>query len=356
MGQITVDQLIFCKSYQEALDVSKAFDDFEFAFSALGDRMIVPAKRFINKINTSEFHTHRVTVRYVFEYSGEFFYYGFLDGKTREKYPGLASALENADPLERKKIIFECQEKEDEFCREIYYYESFKSFLNRELKMILNKIYLACCIAFACVCPSGNFLINYEEDRRNYETGYSASSINAFIASEKFIDKSSLGFIPIKEVWNWMSELYYNRKDKRYIEPKSLTAFSYVINRSEYEGLFYSIIGLESVFSKNERRAKSQLKANVPQVLPFVTSGEIDVFYKQKADFIHGASIYPLYYKRNDLIDMNTQLYQSAQKAAVILLATLRLLVKNDATKIRIDDTGRIKYIKSKTRKETALD
>ena len=93
MGKIIINQYISCNNYESAKKISKSFEGFKFRFYGLGKSSYVYAKRFIRKNLKSAYYPYKVIVSYSINYEGEFSEYGFLDERTRCKYPELLQKL-----------------------------------------------------------------------------------------------------------------------------------------------------------------------------------------------------------------------------------------------------------------------
>ena len=103
---------------------------------------------------------------------------------------------------------------------------------------------------------------------------------------------------------------------------------------------------LESVFTKNEKGVRKQLKETITKVFPDVTENDVDLFYNKRSDFAHGDIVFPDYYKNLKDTHHWSDLTNAAQKSTALLIMTLRELVKNNAIKILIDKQGNIVFEK----------
>ena len=142
MGKIIINQYIYCNSFESAKKISKSFEGFKFKFYGLGKSSYVYAKRFIRKSLKSVYYPYKVIVSYSINYKGEFLEHGFLDERTRRKYPELFQKLSIEDVDKKLEVLFEYQCLEDTICRDIYYYEDFKEFFDKELKSCMNRIHM----------------------------------------------------------------------------------------------------------------------------------------------------------------------------------------------------------------------
>ena len=86
-------------------------------------------------------------------------------------------------------------------------------------------------------------------------------------------------------------------------------------------------MGLERLYTEGKTGTTHQLKQRLPIVFDHITAKEIGKIYDLRSNFAHG---------KLSLIDecITAEDWQLSQKALVLLLLSIRELVKNDATKI----------------------
>lgn len=346
MGKIIIDQYIFCDSYESAKSISKAFDNFRFKFYDLGRSSSVYAKRYIRKNSESTYSPYKVVVRYPIEYDGEFQKYGFLDHRTQRKYPELVRKLSTEDVYKKIDILHEYRCMEDKLCRDIYYYKDFEEFFNHELKPCMNRIYMACTIAFANMYRTDCFAVCYTENGQNYERGYFANDSYDTIYPGKCFSDLNEKPLTLTVVWDWMRKHHKYKKDLLTSEARPLTALTYALNRSNFERTFYAVVGLESVFTKDEKGVRKQLKTAITKIFPNVSENDIDLFYNKRSDFAHGDIIFPDYYENAKNSYHWSDLTNAAQKSTSLLIMTLRELIKNNAIKILVDERDNLVFVK----------
>lgn len=346
MGKIIINQYIYCNSFESAKKISKSFEGFKFKFYGLGKSSYVYAKRFIRKSLKSVYYPYKVIVSYSINYKGEFLEHGFLDERTRRKYPELFQKLSIEDVDKKLEVLFEYQCLEDTICRDIYYYEDFKEFFDKELKSCMNRIHMACVIAFSNEYCTDYFGVSYRENGQYYERGYFAKDSYEQICPSNYWTDFDIEPIAISTVWDWMNKYHKYKKDRFSSKSRPLTALTYVLNRSNFERTFYSVVGLESVFTKSEKNVKRQLKETITKVFPMVNEGDIDLFYGKRSDFAHGNIIFPDYYENSRDVCHWSDYTDAAQKSSALLIITIRELVKNDAVKILLDSKDNIVYEK----------
>ena len=272
--------------------------------------------------------------------------HGFLDERTRRKYPDLFQKLSVEDEDEKLDILLKYKHLEDNICRDIYYYEDFKEFFDEKLKPCMNRIHMACVIALANEYSADYFGISYSENGQYYERGYIAKNSYDRICPSDYWPNFNVEPIPMSTVWNWMGKNHKYKKDRYSSKSRPLTALTYVVNRSNFERTFYSVVGLESVFTKSEKNVKRQLKETITKVFPMVSKSDIDLFYGKRSDFAHGDIVFPDYYENSKVVCHWGDYTDAAQKSSALLIITIRELVKNDAVKILLDSKGDIVYEK----------
>ena len=344
---ITVDQYIFCPTYAEAVKVSKSFENFSFRFASLGKSRLVRAKRFIYKAGTSD-KPYRVVIRYVLPYNGSFDECGYLDAPTQIKYPELPKKLLDLPEFDRLELVIEYNYKSNSDYHDIVFYRSFDHFLKSSLSKLLNTLHLATVIAFGNQYASYGFGIYYKEKGQYWERPFFADKATMGYISNKLLSQYMTKLLTMTTVWKWMNQTYYKPKDKWCSDVRSLTALSYVINRSSFECLLYSTIGLESIYTNSEKKIKRQLKETIPKLFPEFTEDDIDHVYSKRSEFVHGDIFFPMedgY--RHRTMDGEYEYRQIAEKAATLLLASIRMLVEKDATQIVLDKKGNITYRKN---------
>jgi len=346
MGKIIIDQYIFCETYESAKKICKAFENFKFKFFSLGSNKSVYAKRYIRKNLQSKYYPYRVIIRYPIEFDGEFSEYGFLDRRTMNKYPELIEKISVVDVYSRIDILHEYRCLEDEYCRDIFYYNNFDRFFNDELKSCMNKIYTACVIAFANVCRTDYFSVYYNENNIDYERGYFAhDSYDNFRPDECFKGADTTP-ISMTTVWNWMRKYHKYKKDQLHSHARPLTALTYALNRYNFERTFYSVVGLESVYTKSEKGVRKQLKSAITKVFPNVPETDIDLVYDVRSDFSHGDIVFPDYYENSKKTQHWSDSTDAAKKSTVLLIMTVRELIRNDAIKILVDEKNNVIFKK----------
>ena len=345
MGNIIIDQYIFCDTYTETQNVRQAFNGFKLKFYSLGRNSNIYAKRFIRK-NNSKYHPYSVIVSYKINYDGEFEEYGYLDKKTKERYPELSKKLKYQDEYEKIDTIHYYECLEENTYRDIVYYQDFKFFFDKRLIPLLNNIFIASVIAFANKYNAGYFSICYTEKGMNYERVYSAHKTFGHTVPNEIFPNCDMDIISLATVWAWMKKRHKYKKDRLDSVARPLTALTYALNRNNHERIFYSVVGLESVFTKSEHKVRKQLKDTIPFVFKDVSEQIIDELFSKRSDFAHGDIIFPDFYENEKMTHYWSDASNTVEKSTALLIMTIRELVKQNAIQILRDNQRKIVYKK----------
>lgn len=344
MGNIIIDQYIFCDTYTEAQNVRQAFNGFKLKFYSLGRNASIYAKRFIRK-NNSKYHPYSVIVSYKINYDGEFEEYGYLDKKTKERYPELSEKLKCQDEYEKIDTIHYYECLEENTYRDIVYYQDFNFFFDKRLIPLLNNIFIASVIAFANKYNAGYFSICYTEKGMNYERVYSAHKSFGHTVPNEIFPNCDTDIISLATVWAWMKKRHKYKKDRLDSVARPVTALTYALNRNNHERIFYSVVGLESVFTKSEHKVRKQLKDIIPFVFKDVSEQIIDELFSKRSNFAHGDILFPDFYENEKVTHYWSDASNTVEKSTALLIMTIRELVKQNAIQILRDDQGKIVYI-----------
>ena len=342
MGKIYIDHLYVCHSYIEAKELADKYVDFKFVFRSLGVKRTIHPKFYIRKTVEKSAYTHTLNIRYKFDFAGDFCDYGFLDRGTLNKYPELPNILlKTENKFDRWQAVFNMAYDD---IYDFEFYEDFQSYFDKELKELIDKLYLTEVIALPQSISVGIYNIYYEECGQIYEMRYGAEK-GSFSFVKSIDNLRELETLDFQKTWNWINKLWKYQRDKWYTEARPLTALSYAINREPFEQFFYAILGLESVYTNGNRktRIKEQLKDILPKVFPSVSSEEVEKFYSLRSDFVHGNIAFPNYYDTKLSLKYDYIVY--ANKVDFLLLRTIQLLVKHDACKARNDGSGNIIFV-----------
>ena len=347
MGKIYIDHIYICSSFFEAKALAKQFSEFKVVFRSLGVKRTIHPKTYIRKRSGKSNYSHILSIRYKFDFAGEFAEYGFIDKRTLLKHPDLpTSLLEIEDKFDRWETFFERTSADDENMYDPEYYEDFERYFKKELKDLIDKLYLTEVIALPHSRSGGLYTIYYEECGKVYEMNYGAEKGRfSFVRSLDSLRK--LETLDFQKTWDWINKHRKYQKDEWHTEVRPLTALSYAINREPFEQFFYAILGLESVYTNGNRRStiKEQLKTMLPRVFTNVSADDVEKLYSLRSDFVHGNITFPNYYDSKTPSFVKYDYIQYANEADFLLLRTIQLLVKNNAYKARNDGAGGIVFV-----------
>lgn len=344
--------MYLCSSFLESKELSKQFSDFKIVLFSLGVKRTIRPKSYIRKRKETgkSNYTHVLTIRYKFEFPGEFTDYGFVDKHSLLKHPNLPNELlKIEDEFDRWETFFDCTSKDDEYMYNPEYYRDFEDYFERKLKKFIEKLYLTEIIALPFSTSGGAFIIYYEECGEVYQKNYLVrKNLSSFIKSSSLF--TNLETLDFQKTWDWIGKNRKYKKDRWHSEVRPLTALSYAINREPFEQFFYAILGLESVYTNGNRKQpiKEQLKTAIPIVFPNFSSDKIEKLYSLRSDFVHGNISFPNYYELDTASFLRYDYSEEAKEAYFLLLRTIQLLIKNDAYIVRNDGTGNIKFVGDK--------
>ena len=348
LGKILVTQYFCCKSYKEALEISKAYDSLSIKHFGLGRGQTISFKRSIRKYPAKTF-SHMLKV-YFWLKCGDFCDYGYVDPLSLKRYPELPQMLKNASDEEKFKIVCEYDHKSFDSYYGFTYYDDFEQYFKRKLQSMLNQIALAGTIAFAGRSHTNDFGIQYEERGQWFERGYSAYDAYTPYEDDEVWAFKGRQCLKMSAVWRWMeyAQRQYRWENQTIAIP--ITALSYVMNRMPTEQLIYSVIGLESIYvSKNQKHKQEQLKLLLPQVCSGITKDDVGKFYSLRSDFVHGNQAFPVY-SRAPYYNFESKYTEPCSiKAAVALIMTIRALIEHNAFRIRNNGAGKIRFIQTDT-------
>ena len=100
----------------------------------------------------------------------------------------------------------------------------------------------------------------------------------------KLIKKESISY---KEALMWIKN-HTSLCGNRNKSPSAFSALTYVFNRQYHEGLIYSIIGLESIYSPGKSGISYTLQKRINKFFPMISKDEIKKMYALRSKFVHG--------------------------------------------------------------------
>ena len=121
--------------------------------------------------------------------------------------------------------------------------------------------------------------------------------------------------------------------------PSAFSAITYVFNRQYHEGLIYSIIGLESIYSPGKSGISYTLQKRINAIFPMVSKDEIKRMYGLRSKFVHGELSISNCDLLPETLDDYDQFSDTAFMAMSLLFETVRVLISNNADSIIFNET-----------------
>lgn len=137
--------------------------------------------------------------------------------------------------------------------------------------------------------------------------------------------------------FSWIKK-YTKLQDDGQKPPVPFTMLTYLLNRDGHESLLYSVVGLENLYSTKDTGISYKLQNRINYLFPSITKEQIRNIYKQRSDFVHGKVRMNLCKDYSDVMNGDLQFDDSAILACALLMETMRLLVKNNATTLSFSE------------------
>ena len=139
-----------------------------------------------------------------------------------------------------------------------------------------------------------------------------------------------------EKIFSWIKKNtdLYDDKHKPHI---AFTALTCAFNKEAHESLLYSVIGLESIYSTNDKGISYILQNRINYIFPNITKEQIKHIYKMRSDFVHGKIGINLCPDYSDLSDFKFD--DVSFLATALLLETIRRLIENNAETIKFNET-----------------
>ena len=154
---------------------------------------------------------------------------------------------------------------------------------------------------------------------------------------KQYIAATKPSVIPFIKTWKWINN-NTSLCGKKEASPVYFTCYTFLYNRTEYESLIYSVVGLESILVSNQKRFTGVFKSRLHALFPDVDLKEINKVYDLRSKFVHGEKSFSLY---DSFVEFDDD--ESIQKATCLAKAMLeeiiRMLIANDAVSICFKET-----------------
>ena len=150
----------------------------------------------------------------------------------------------------------------------------------------------------------------------------------------KLIKKESISY---KEALMWIKN-HTSLCGNRNKSPSAFSALTYVFNRQYHEGLIYSIIGLESIYSPGKSGISYTLQKRINKIFPMISKDEIKKMYALRSKFVHGELAISNCDLLVETLDDYEQFSGTSFMAMSLLFETVRMLIANDADSINFTE------------------
>lgn len=208
-----------------------------------------------------------------------------------------------------------------------------------EFKKTINDLRIAINIAFPGFFDThGGYIYVENEEYDDLETSISGSLLGAILnAREKQWPKVEI--LTIKQTWNWILKRkdFINAMGSKPIE-RALSAFTHIFDANNYEDLFYSLIGIEAIYTSGRQGVLEQLREKSIAIFgePENYKNSLSKMYDIRSRFMHGTLNFPSKYYIYDGIEefdefMRKEYSQCLEMAEALLVATIQQFVINDA-------------------------
>lgn len=121
--------------------------------------------------------------------------------------------------------------------------------------------------------------------------------------------------------------------------PSAFSALTYVFNRQYHEGLIYSIVGLESIYSPGKSGISYTLQKRINKIFPMISKDEIKKMYSLRSKFVHGELAISNCDLTVETLDDYERFSGTSFMAMSLLFETVRMLIANDADSINFTET-----------------
>lgn len=175
-----------------------------------------------------------------------------------------------------------------------------------ELKKTINDFRIAMNIAFPGFFDThGGYIFVENEKYEDLETSISGSLLGAVLGARKK-QWPKVEILQIRQTWNWMLKRkdFINAMGSKPIE-RALSAFTHIFDANNYEDLFYSLIGIEAIYTSGKQGVLEQLREKSVAIFgePENYKNSLSKMYDIRSRFMHGTLNFPSKYYIYDAIE-----------------------------------------------------
>lgn len=246
----------------------------------------------------------------------------------------------NIDQLEEKEVEEELRKRWELTEKEVLHYRIEN--ITEELKKTINDFKIAVNIAFPSFFEIGSSCILVEDKKwKEIETSISGGLEGAILSARKK-QWPNIQILHIRDVWNWLLKRtgFISAIGESPIE-RALSAFTHIFDEHDYEDLFYSLIGIEAIYTSGKQGVLEQLREKSAAIFgePENYKNSLNKMYDIRSRFMHGTLNFPskyyIYDGREEFDEfMHKEYIQCLEMAEAILVATIQQFVINDAEEL----------------------
>lgn len=241
-----------------------------------------------------------------------------------------------------KAYLDAVSDREDDFLGIDWREECCRDFCSEVKRMVINIVMISNIVYPGCMeIGEGKISIN----DRCY-VNVEALHTSLLDVNEEILEKGwpSLEKISLMGAWDWViNKVQYSKVIGDTPANRAMNAFSYQFNADNYEDLFYCLLGVEALYNTSSSDGimeQIRVKTSILFGEPEEYKKRISQMYQIRSAFVHGSLNFPDKFYLYDAAPQYEEFYHKKYKEALItaqciLVASLRLLIKHQATGFR---------------------
>lgn len=207
----------------------------------------------------------------------------------------------------------------------------------REFEKAINDFRIAVNIAFPGFFEVGDGEIYADGRSRKTKSAYSYLLESVLSARKR--KWPEIKILNIVDTWEWLlkRENFINAMSSNPIE-RALSAFTHIFKAENYDDLFYSLIGIEAIYTDGKQGILEQLRKKSSAIFgePENYKNSLSKMYDIRSRFMHGNLNFPSKYYRYDAIEqfdefIQEEYTQCIEMAESLLVATIQQFVIRNA-------------------------
>lgn len=146
--------------------------------------------------------------------------------------------------------------------------------------------------------------------------------------------------LDLLQCYSWIKE-HTSLCQKKERSPIYFTILTYLFNRDNFESMMYAIIALENLYCEKGGKGVSYLlQQRIKSVFPSIDDVTIKKIYKIRSRFVHGEQEFSIYDSYVEFDDDDKETIELICIAELVLIETIRLLIANNASRLRFIETS----------------